>query len=358
MNRCFLLGVLAALTIACAPPSPGASPPAAGPALSQWESDTYQAALKDGKVVVYGFWNPQLEQLMTDYMARRYPNLTLETLTTTTAADKIRTEAQSGQYTADVYLGGGTTAFQLSQLGLSEEFKPPAENTSGVKWVVAPSSYTSYPQVVYSLQGKGILINTQQVPPDKLPKGWKDLLDPFWSGKKIVIDHPGRGGGPGSSWGRWVDGTVTLGRPFLEGLARQDPVLSSGSATPQIEALARGEYDAYIPAFPSQLITVKGAPLKFIWPSEGTGSGVTNILVLLKNAPHANAAKLFMNMSLLPDFQQQISSSQWMTPNLQGVPLPDPIVGFEGHNVSVDTEAEITKTTDWANSVGRQVFGT
>ena len=172
-----------------------------------------------------------------------------------------------------------------------------------------------------------------------------------------MIDHPSRGGGPGSGWGRWADETPALGRGFLEGLARQDPVLLSGSATPQIEAVARGEYDAFIPAFPSNLIMAKGAPLKFIWPSEGSGSGNTGILVLIKNAPHPNAAKLFMNMTLLPDFQQQLASSQWTTPNLLGVPLPDPIVGFEGHNVIVDTEAEIVRTTDWANTTGRQIFG-
>jgi hypothetical protein len=41
-----------------------------------------------------------------------------------------------------------------------------------------------------------------------------------------------------------------------------------------------------------------------------------------------------------------------------GVPLADPIVGFEGHHVAVDTEADIVKTTDWANAVGRQISAT
>jgi iron(III) transport system substrate-binding protein len=343
--------------MACAPAAPSAAPTASGPALSQWENETYQAALKEGKVTIYGFWNPTLEQMVREFMAKRYAGVALETLTSTTAADKIRTESQSGQYTADVYLGGGTTGYQLHQLKLSDEFKPPAESASGVKWIVPPSSYTSYPQVVYAMQGKGILINTQRVPPDMQPTSWKALLEPAWAGKKIVIDHPGRGGGPGSSWARWVDETPGLGRSLLEGLARQDPVLSSGSATPQIEAVARGEYDAFIPAFPSHLVQVKGAPLKFIWPSEGTGSAVTSILVLIRNAPHPNAAKLFMNMSLLPEFQHEMAGSQWSTPNLVGVPLPDPIIGFEGHNVSVDKEADITRTSDWANTFGRQIFG-
>ena len=47
----------------------------------------------------------------------------------------------------------------------------------------------------------------------------------------------------------------------------------------------------------------------------------------------------------------------WLSPNMLGVPLPDPIVGFEGHKVAVDTEVEIVRTTDWANTIGRQIFG-
>ena len=47
----------------------------------------------------------------------------------------------------------------------------------------------------------------------------------------------------------------------------------------------------------------------------------------------------------------------WLSPKMLGVPLPDPIVGFEGHKVAVDTEVEIVRTADWANTIGRQIFG-
>jgi iron(III) transport system substrate-binding protein len=350
------VAALTALLAACAPTTPAPSP-TSGPPRSEWEQQTFQAALSEGKVVVYGFWNPQLEQMVTEVMARRYPGLSLETLTTTTAIDKIRTEQQSGQPTADVYLGGQSSGFQFAQAGLSEDFKPPAAAAPDAKWVVPPATYTSFPMVVYAVQGKGILINTQLVPPDKEPRNWTDLLDPFWAGKKIVLDHPARGSGPGPSWARWADQYPELGRSFLEGLAKQDLVLASGSATPQITAVARGEYAAYLPSFPSQLIQAPGAPLKFIWPAPASGAGVTSLVLLLKNAPHPNAARLFINMTLGPDFQQQMAQSQWSTPNLVGVPLPDPIVGFEGHNVTLDTEADAARTTDWANTVGRQIFG-
>ena len=55
------------------------------------------------------------------------------------------------------------------------------------RWKVPPSGYMRFPSLVYAIQGKGILINTSLVPPDKEPKKWEDLLDPFWSGKKIVL---------------------------------------------------------------------------------------------------------------------------------------------------------------------------
>jgi iron(III) transport system substrate-binding protein len=340
-----------------------AKPAAAGSAANwsqeheQWVKTTHEAAQKEGKVVVYGFWNPDLEAVTKEFMQKHYPGVELETLTSTTASEKIRTEAQTGQYTADVYLGGQTTAYTLYQLELSEQFAPPAEKDPAAKWVLPPSSYTSYPQVIYALQGKGVLINTRLVPPDREPKTWQDLLQPFWSGGKIVLDHPGRGGGPGGSWARWAFDQTGLGRPFLEGLKAQNVVLASGSATPQLNAVARGEYFGYIPAYPSALEQVKGAPLKFIWPEPGTGGGTTSLVVHIRNAPHPNAAKLFMNMFLLPDFQQQVAGTLWQTPNRQGVPLPDPIISFEGHNVSVDTEEQIKTTTAWTDSVGREIFG-
>src|SRR5947208_336287 len=264
-----LAGVI--LLAACGGTAPAASPGAGSAAaseqnLSDWEKEAYQAALKEGKVVVYGFWNPVTEKLFTDFMAARYPGVQLETLTSPTATEKLRTEAQSGQRIGDVYLGGATSGLTLTQLDLSEQFSPPAEKEGDPKYVMPPSTSTSFPQVVYVLQGKGILINTQKVPANKEPKTWQDLVDPFWAGKKLVIDHPARGAGSGPSWARWALEQPDLGRPFLEGLAKQETVLATGSASTSINAVARGEYYRYVPPFPSSPPETQGAPAKFSSP--------------------------------------------------------------------------------------------
>jgi iron(III) transport system substrate-binding protein len=340
----------------------GTAAPAAAAVVSAvdeaaWEQTTYEAAKKEGKLTVYGFWNPDLEKATRDFLNEKYPGIELETLTTTTATDKVRTERQSGQFLVDAYLGGGTTALGLADLGFTEKFTPPAESLPGSKWKVPPSSYMNFPSLVYAIQGKGILINTTLVPPDKEPKKWEDLLDPFWKDKKIVMDHPGRGGGPGGSWARWIyDQPAPLGQNFLVGLAAQNPVLDAGSAAPDIDATARGEYAAYLPAYPSSIPQVPGAPVKFIWP-ERTGGGTPTLVAMMKDAPHPNAAKLYLNMQILPEYQQKIAQVLWISPNLQGVKVPDPIVDLTGRNVAVDTEAETKRNNEWANTTGKEIFG-
>ena len=349
-----LLGILLCLVLVCA--CTGAPAQTAAPTLSDWEKQTYEAAKKEGKVTVYGFWNPDLEKATREFLAERYPGVELETLTTTTATDKIRTERQSGQYLVDAYLGGGTTVLGLSDLGFTEKFSPPSETQAGSKWKVPPSGYMSFPSLVYAIQGKGILINTTLVPPEKEPKRWEDLLDPFFSGRKIIMDHPGRGGGPGGSWARWIFDTPALGRDYLEKLKAQNPVLDAGSAAPDIDATARGEYAVYIPAYPSSIPQVPGAPVKFIWP-EITGGATPTMVAMMNQAPHPNAAKLYLNMQLLAEFQQKISSVLWISPNMLGVSVPDPLVSLEGRNVAVDTEAETKRNNQWANTVGKDIFG-
>jgi iron(III) transport system substrate-binding protein len=353
--------VAVAPTVAAAAARAAAASGATNATVSQadeqaWEKQTYEAAKKEGKITVYGFWNPDLEKVTRDFLAEHYPGIELETLTTTTATDKIRTERQTGQYLVDAYLGGGTTALGLSDLGFTEKFTPPAENLADSKWKAQPSGYMSFPSLVYAIQGKGILINTSLVPPDKEPKKWEDLLDPFWSGRKIVMDHPGRGGGPGGSWARWISDQPSLGRAYLEKLKAQNPVLDAGSAAPDIDATARGEYAAYLPAYPSSIPQVPGAPVKFIWP-EATGGGTPTMVAMMKDAPHPNAAKLYLNMQVLPEFQSKIASVLWISPNLLGVPVPDPIVSLEGRNVAVDTEAETKRNNQWANTEGKDIFG-
>jgi ABC-type Fe3+ transport system substrate-binding protein len=76
-------------------------------------------------------------------------------------------------------------------------------------------------------------------------------------------------------------------------LAKQ-VVLTSNNQEPP-DALARGQYAmAIAPNIPRTLALIEqGAPLKFVHPKEGSHLSESGI-VFIRNAPHPNSAKLFL----------------------------------------------------------------
>ncbi len=65
---------------------------------------------------------------------------------------------------------------------------------------------------------------------------------------------------------------------------------------PILTALARGEYAVFLSASHADVIAQRkaGAPIKLLRPSEGVGITQIN-QSLIKNAPHPNAAKLWIS---------------------------------------------------------------
>ena len=53
--------------------------------------------------------------------------------------------------------------------------------------------------------------------------------------------------------------------------------------------------------------------------------------------------------NVLPEFQKKISEVLWISPNLIGTPVPDPLVSLEGRTVVVDTEADTKRNNQFAN---------
>jgi iron(III) transport system substrate-binding protein len=106
-----------------------------------------------------------------------------------------------------------------------------------------------------------------------------------------------------------------MGADFNEKLAEQKPVFSRDMRN-DARRVARGEYAVYIPqvfAFASDL---KGLPVKVIVPKEGAPYAQMDFAVL-KNAPHPNAARLFIQHFLDVD-SQMLYANAWMLPVVAG----------------------------------------
>ena len=142
-----------------------------------------------------------------------------------------------------------------------------------------------------------IAYNKDKIGPDQAPHSWADLTDPKWSGT-IVLGEPSFSV-YSANWAMQMD--KLYGRPFLQDLARQRP------------RILRSTYDCMkLVASGGALITVAptvgivesadhGRPLAAHYPSEGAILFSTPSAVL-KSAPHPNAARLFMEFLLGPDF--------------------------------------------------------
>lgn len=139
--------------------------------------------------------------------------------------------------------------------------------------------------------------NKKTLPAKDVPKRWEDLLDPKWKGKLGVINsthHWGRlAAGP---WGE--EKTID----FVKKLSAQKPLLTRAGEMAQ--RLILGEVLISATLQDSQLheSMESGAPLAFAEQVQPVISPEYHVGVL-KNAPHPNAAHLFVAFMASPEVQ-------------------------------------------------------
>ncbi|MBV8850062.1 MAG: extracellular solute-binding protein [Methylobacteriaceae bacterium] len=267
------------------------------------------AAKKEGKVVVYNMalGAPYFTAVIKSF-ERKY-GISVESLDLRASelAERIRTEQSAGRFLGDAEMITTTMIEEQLKNGDFIQKLPPIPNASNLRppFATTPHSVPAY------VQPMGILINTRLVKDEDVPKSWNDLNSPKWKGKILSDDM--RPLGSGNTLFAVLQNN--MGKDFNEKLAEQKPVFSRDMRN-DARRIARGEYALYIPqvfAFASDL---KGLPVKVIIPEEGAPYAQMEFAVL-KNAPHPNAARLFIEHFLDPD-SQALYANAWMLPVVKG----------------------------------------
>ena len=267
------------------------------------------AAKKEGKVVVYNMalGAPYFTAVIKSFESKYGIAVESLDLRASELAERIRTEQAAGRFLGDAEMITSTMIEEQLKNGDFVQKLPPIPNAGNLR----PPFRTTDHSVPAYVQPMGILINTRLVKDGDVPKSWNDLNAPQWKGKILSDDM--RPLGSGNSMFSVLQ--TNMGKDFNEKLAEQKPVFSRDMRN-DARRVARGEYPIYVPqvfAFASDL---KGLPVKVVIPEEGAPYAQMEFAVL-KNAPHPNAARLFIQHFLDKD-SQTLYANAWMLPVVKG----------------------------------------
>jgi iron(III) transport system substrate-binding protein len=281
---CMLLGALA-LMGAFAPSAAAQSP-------ADWEK-LIAAAKKEGKVTVYNGTGYRIIGDLGEQFTKQY-GIQVEVLVgrASEIRERLRSEQAAGRAIADL-LYSGATSMNLQMKEGAFVAHGPVVNAQDV----APPLEDNGTLLPINVGNFAMLVNTNMLKESEAPKSWKELADPKWDGKLLSDDPRALGAGE-----VWFEVTLrAFGRDFHEKVAARKPVFSRIYAESQ-RRIARGEYPIYLPFNVSETQGLKGLPVRVVIPTEGVPYIVLTT-ALVKDAPHPNAAKLFMSYLLSRDSQ-------------------------------------------------------
>jgi iron(III) transport system substrate-binding protein len=282
------------------------------PLQQNWEK-TLESAKKEGKVVISIPASAELRKQLEDGFRKRF-DLEVEVFTArgSAAVRKMADEFKAGVRHFDLHIGGSSSAVSglldeaildpIENWLVLTEVKDPKQWWGGHLWVDRSKKFI-YSSLAYL--SETIWYNTDLVKPAEI-RSYDDLLNPKWKGKIGFLDPRT----PGAGDSNWSFMWETKGEEFLKKLAVHDLVLGRDQRL-LAENLAKGKvaimigltYYSYLPFVKASLPIKPLSALK-----EGTyATGGSGNLAIIRNPPHPNATRVFVNWVLGREGQDLVS---------------------------------------------------
>lgn len=303
--------VAAVIVLALLIYSPGDATQDRPPPPGEWER-ILTAAKKEGKVVVAIPPSAELRRQLETTLKQRFGlDTELVPAPGPANANRITSEYKAGVRYFDAFVFGSCTAVPLIHGGIFDSLAPqmilpevgdPKNWWGGHIWMDNVNTKRYFYSFIAETSGGGLWYNTKLTKPEQI-RSFDDLLNPKWKGK-IGFSDPRV---PGSGQFTWAFLWDIKGEDYLKELAQQELFLSRDLR--QVgEALAKGKVALTIGVGYSQYepFIKAGLPVKELpRPKEGlpssNGFGTVGVL---KDPPHPNAAKVFLNWLLSKDGQE------------------------------------------------------
>lgn len=249
-------------------------------------------AEQEGGLVLYSPDPEENSAKLMEAFHQAFPKIATNYIRLQTGAlyQKLMTERRAKVYQVDV--------LQLSDMGFALDF----QKRDGYERYVSPemsgynSDFKSSPEGYWtwgSLIVAGLAYNPKLLKPEDAPKSWKDALDPKYAGSINT-----KTSASGLEHVTWFELKALYGDDYFRKLADLKP-RGFDSYVQQFDRMISGQdtlvhtaqYSAYL------LAKAKGAPIEFVFPEEGL-TLTPGVFGLVTEAPHPNAAQLFMDWFL------------------------------------------------------------
>jgi iron(III) transport system substrate-binding protein len=274
--------------------------PAAAQAVSM--AALVSAAKAEGGVVIDGPPNAEARQGLISGFQRAYGiPVSYVASGSSSSSARIRAERAAGKYVLDVFLSGADAAcLTFLPNGWLDRIEPILAASDVVdkrKWKDGHLWWEDDAHTILRVLNSvapGLAINAKLVGRGEVTT-WKSLLDPKWQGKIIAKDPLTYGAG--SQVNSYF--YLTFGADYVKKLYRdQKPVLSR-NARQSMQWLAEGSYPILLGPDTAEMINFKrlGYQIEAVLPTDGPSmlTGGWGLVCLMNNAPHPNAARLFVN---------------------------------------------------------------
>ena len=258
-----------------------------------------EAAKKEGKVVVYAAVPPQTMKVINDPFEKKF-GIRVEywRASTTGILERALNELRVGKPGFDVVEGNKGPQLILKNEGAFEKFVPPSAGKFPRQFLEADSMLTPWRFNPISL-----LVNTELVKRDELPKSLTDLLQPKWKGK-IAIPDPARHTTTAQFLADLDKYDGIKWREFAKALAQQQPVLVESFA-PIVNTVVRGEAALGI-TYLKYVGQYKG-PIDYLRLNKYLAD--TNYLGVSKKAVNPHAGRLYVEYICSPEGQKAMAAT-------------------------------------------------
>ena len=299
----------------------------------QWEK-VVQAAKKEGQVTVYvhSTYTPALE---SGAFQKAFPEIKLVSVSGVELQLERRfmAERRAGKNLADVFMVGVLRSYDFYQGKLLEPIKAALilpEVLDESKWWQRTHHYAD-PERKYLFRYVGsaqlgqIYYNTRLVNPNELNSFW-DFVSPKWKGKIEARDI--RTPGTGGSAIRLFYYNTEVGPEFVKKLFSETDMTIFRDRRQGLDWLATGKFAICFWCEGVEKGKQQGLPVEsFGLMKEGAAlSAGQGFLTLINQAPHPNAAKVFVNWFLSREgqvnFQRALAQAEEGSPDSLRTDIP------------------------------------